>query len=68
MYENWSISTIIFLMGLLYSPIVFVHMVIVYRVSKSIKECMPFIIQLIVIYVYCIIMIYMSIFNFEASQ
>ena len=52
MYENGDILTIIFLMGLLYSPIVFVHMVIVYRISKSIKECMPFIIQLIVIYVY----------------
>lgn len=60
MYENGDISTIIFLMGLLYSPIVFVHMVIVYRVSKSIKECVSFIIQLIVIYVYCIIMIYLS--------
>lgn len=58
MYENWDISTIIFLMGLLYSPIAFVHMVIVYRVSKSIKECMPFIIQLIVVYVYFIVMIY----------
>jgi len=29
MYENWDISTIIFLMALLYSPIAFVHMVIV---------------------------------------
>lgn len=58
MYENWNISNIIFLIGLLYSPIVFVHMVIVYRISKSIKECVPFIIQLIVIYVYCMIMIY----------
>lgn len=58
MYENWDISTIIFLIGLLYSPIVFVHMVIVYRVSKSIKECIPFIIQLIVIYVYSMIIIY----------
>lgn len=59
MYENSDISTIIFLISLLYSPIVFVHMVIVYRVSKSIKECIPFIIQLIVIYVYSIIIVYM---------
>lgn len=59
MYENWNISTIIFLMGLLYSPIPFVNMVIVYRVSRSIKECMPFIIQLIVIYVYSMIIVYM---------
>lgn len=58
MYENWDISTIIFLMSLLYSPIAFVHMVIVYRVGKSIKECMPFIIQLIVIYVYSMIIVY----------
>ena len=60
MYENWDILTIIFLMGLLYSPIAFVHMVIVYRVSKSIKKCMPFIIQLIVIYVYSMIIVYLS--------
>ena len=59
MYENWDISTIIFLIGLLYSPIAFVHMVIVYKVSKSIKECIPFIIQLIVIYIYSIIIVYM---------
>lgn len=59
MYENWDISTIIFLMGLLYSPIAFIHMVIVYRVSKSIKECVSFIIQLIVIYVYSMIIVYM---------
>lgn len=59
MYDNWDISTIVFLMGLLYNPIVFVHMVIVYRVSKSIKECIPFIIQLIVIYVYSMIIVYM---------
>lgn len=58
MYENGDIPTIIFLIGLLYSPIAFVHMVIVYRVNKSIKECMPFIIQLIVVYVYFIVMIY----------
>lgn len=61
MYENGDILTIIFLMGLLYSPIVFVHMIIVYRVSKSIKECMLFIIQLIVIYVYSMIIVYMHI-------
>ena len=61
MYENWDISIIIFLMGLLYSPIAFVHMVIVYRVSKSIKECVPFIIQLLVIYVYSMIIVYMHI-------
>lgn len=59
MYENGDILIIIFLMSLLYSPIAFVHMVIVYRVSKSIKECMPFIIQLIVIYVYSMIIVYM---------
>lgn len=58
MYENWNISTIIFLMGLLYSPIAFVHMVIIYKVSKSIKKCMPFIIQLIVIYIYSMIIVY----------
>ena len=58
MYDNWDISTIIFLMGLLYSPIAFVHMVIVYKVSKSIKECVPFIIQLTVIYVYSMIIVY----------
>lgn len=59
MYENGDILTIIFLMGLLYSPIVFVYMVIIYKISKSIKECMPFIIQLIVIYVYSMIIVYM---------
>lgn len=58
MYEKGDISTIIFLIGLLYSPIAFVNMVIIYRVSKSIKGCFIWIIQLIVIYVYCIIMIY----------
>lgn len=58
MYENWDISTIIFLMGLFWSPIAFVNMVIIYRVSKSIKECMPFIIQLIVIYIYSMIIVY----------
>ena len=52
MYENWDISTIIFLMGLLYSPIAFVHMVIVYKVSKSNKKCTTFIIQLRVIYIF----------------
>lgn len=61
MYDNWDISTIIFLIGLLYSPIAFVHMVIVYRISKSIKECVSFIIQLIVIYVYSMIIVYMHI-------
>ena len=61
MYEKGDISTIIFLMGLLYSPIAFVNMVIVYKVSKSIKECVPFIIQLIVIYVYSMIIVYMHI-------
>lgn len=61
MYENWDISTIIFLIGLFWSPIAFVNMVIIYRVSKSIKECLIWIIQLIVIYVYSVIIVYMNI-------
>lgn len=51
---------IIFILVLLYSPIAFVNMVIIYRVSKSIKECLIWIIQLVIIYVYCFIMIYIT--------